>query len=143
MRIFKNHEERIAQTGVVSGGMAQYINALVEETEKTKAWVGSLMRESQEQEKVLRQHEMGQRVLAEVIRRITVQQEQQQAQPPQEKTITGPGPTVTEIDDDGDQDRLDFLGGPNPHEGPPNSGTGHVTSKGPRIRKQKTIGKRE
>ena len=137
VRIFKNHEERIAQTGAVSGGMAQYINALVEETEKTKAWVGSLMRESQEQEAVLRQHEMGQRVLAEVIKRIVVQQEQQQSKPPQGQTITGAGPTVTEVDDDHDEDRLDFLGGPNPHEGPHNSGTGQVTTKQPQVRKHK------
>ena len=54
VRIFKNHEEHIAKNGLVSEGMAQYINALVEETEKTKLWVGSLMRESQAQEDVLR-----------------------------------------------------------------------------------------
>ena len=89
VRIFKNREECIAQTGAVSGGMVQYINALVEEAEKTKAWIGSLMRESQAQEEVLRQHEMGQQVLAEVIRRIVVQQEQQRSEPPQDQAITG------------------------------------------------------
>ena len=60
----------------------QYINALVEEAEKTRTWVGSLMRESRAQEDVLLQHEMGQQVLAEVIRRIAVQQSQQ-SQPPE------------------------------------------------------------
>ena len=143
VRIFQNHEERITQTGVVSGGMVQYINALVEEAEKIKAWVGSLMMESQAQEEVLRQHEMGQHVLAEVIRRIAVQKEQQQSHPPQGQTITGAGPTVTEVEDDDDPDRLDFMTGPNPHEGPPNGGTGQVTSKPPRVRKQKTIAKRK
>ena len=137
VRIFKNHEEHIAKNGFVSEGMAQYINALVEESEKTKAWVGSLMRESQAQEDVLRQHEMGQQVLAEVIRRIVVQQTQQQSQPQQGQAITGTGPTVTEIDDNDDPERLDFLRGPNPHDGPPNGGTGQVSSKGPRVRKSK------
>ena len=122
--------------------MVQYINALVEEAEKTRAWVGSLMRESQVQEDVLRQHEMGQQVLAEVIKRIAVRHEHQQSQP-QGQTIAGAGPTVTEVDDDHDEDRLDCLGGPNPHEGPPNGGTGQATSKGPRVRKQKVIAKRK
>ena len=80
--------------------MAQYINALVDESEKTRAWIGSLTRESQAQEAVLRQHEMGQQVLAEVIKRIAVQQEQQQSQPPQGQAIAGTGQTVTEVDDD-------------------------------------------
>ena len=116
---------------------------LVVENEKTKAWVGNLMRESQEQEDVLRQHEMGQHVQAEVIRRIVVQQTQQQSQPPQGQAITEAGPTVTELDDDEDPDRLDFLTGPNPHKGPPNGGTGQVTSKAPRALKQKVIAKRK
>ena len=64
-------------------------------------------------------------------------------QTPRGQTITGAGPTVTEVDDDHDEDRLDFLGGPNPHEGPPNGGTGQATSKGPRVRKQKVIAKRK
>ena len=143
VRIFQNHEEHIHSHGVVSEGMAQYINALAVENEKTKAWVGSLMRESQAQEDVLRQHEMGQQVLAEVIRRIVVQQEQQQSQPQQGQTITGTGPTVTEVDDHEDPDRLDFMTGPNPHKGPPNGGTGQVTSKAPRAPKQKVIAKRK
>ena len=123
--------------------MAQYINALVEENEKTKAWVGSLMRESQAQEDVLRQHEMGQQVLAEVIKRIVDQQGQQQSQQPQGQARVGAGPTVTEVEDDQDPDRLDFMTGPNPHKGPPNGGTGQATSKGPRVRKEKVIAKRK
>ena len=144
VRIFQNHEQHIRKNDVLSEGMAQYINALVEENEKTKLWVGSLMRESQAQEDVLRQHEMGQQVLAEVIRRIVVQQEQRQPQQPQQgQTISGAGPTVTEVDDDQDGDRLDFLGGPNPHKGPPTGGTGQVSSKAPRVRKQKMMTKRK
>ena len=143
MRIFQNHEQHIEKHGVVSEGIAQYVNALVEESEKTRALVGSLIRESQAQEEVLRQHEIGQQVLAEVIRRIAVQQTQQQSQPSQGQAIAGGGPTVTELDDDDDPDYLDFLGGPNPHDGPPTGGTGQVTSKPPRAPKLKTIAKRK
>ena len=143
MRIFQNHDEHIRKNGLVSEGMAQYINALVVETEKSKTWVGSLTRESQAQEDVLRQHEMGQQVLAQVIKRIVVQQEQQHSQPPQGQATVGAGPTVTEVDDDQDSDRLDFMTGPNPHKGPPTGGTGQVSSKGPRVRKQKEIAKRK
>ena len=144
VRIFKNHEERIALTGFVSEGVAQYINVLVQENEKTKAWVGSLMTESQAQEEVLRQHEMKQQVLAELLKWIVVQQEQQQpTTPPRGQAITGTGPTVTEVDDDDDPDRLDFLVGPNPHKGPPNGGTGQITAKPPRTRKHKTTPKRK
>ena len=114
VRIFQNHEQHIRKNDVLSEGTTQYINALVEETEKTKAWVGSLMRESQAQEDVLRQHEMGQQVLAEVIRRIVVQQTQHQSQPQQGQAIAGTGPMVTEVDDNEDPDRLDFLTGPDP-----------------------------
>ena len=63
----------LAAADAVDGftGYFYKFDALVEENEKTKAWVGSLMRESQAQD-VLRQHEMGQQVLAEVFRRIVV-----------------------------------------------------------------------
>ena len=77
------------------------------------------MRETQAQELVLQQHEMGQQVLAEVIKRMVGQREHQQSQP---QCQVGAGPTVTEVEDDGDPDRLDFMGGPNPHKGPPNGG---------------------
>ena len=41
VRIFQNHEEHVATNGDVSERMVQYINALIEETERTKAWVGT------------------------------------------------------------------------------------------------------
>ena len=90
----------------MSEGIALCINVLVEKPRMLS--IDSLMRESRAQE-VLRQHEMGQQVLAEVIRMIVVQQTQQQSQPQQGQAIAGTGPTVTEVDDDQDQDRLDFL----------------------------------
>ena len=83
VRVLKNHEQHIANQGLARQETAQYLNVLAQENEKTKAWVGSLMRESQAQEEVLRQHEMGQHVLAEVIKKIVVQREQHQSQPPQ------------------------------------------------------------
>ena len=98
------------------------------------------MRETQAQELVLRQHEIGQQVLAEVIKRIVVQWDLQQSQP---QCQVGAGPTVTEVEDDGDPDRLDFTGGPNPHKGPPNGGTRQATIKPPRTRKRKEIAKRK
>ena len=141
VRVLKNHEQHIANQGVARQETAQYLNVLAQENEKTKAWVGSLMRETQAQEQVLRQHEMGQQVLAEVIKRMVGQHGHQQSQP---QCQVGAGPTVTEVDDDGqDPDRLDFLGGPNPHKGPPNGGTRQVTIKPPRTRQRKAMAKRK
>ena len=143
VRIFQNHEEHIATNGVVSERMAQYINVLIQESEKARLWIGSLTRESQAQEEVLRQHHVGQQVLAEVIKLIVAQQAQPQWQPPQDQAITGAGPTVTVVDDDEDPDRLDFLGGHDPHSGPPNSGSGQLTTKPPRAPKPKKTTKRK
>ena len=55
-RVLQNHETNIAKTGVVSQGMVQYINALVEEIEEKRLWIGSLISAFQEQSQVLRQH---------------------------------------------------------------------------------------
>ena len=74
------------------------------------------MRESQEQTRVLRQHELGLQVQAEVIKVVANHQQQ----PPQ-RGATGTSPTVTEVNDQ-DGDHLDFLGGQNPNTGPPNPG---------------------
>ena len=131
--ILQTHQQHIARTGTVSQEMAQYINALIEENEKKREWITSLMKETQAQQEVLRQHELGQQVLAEVIRRIANQQHQHDHQ--QGQGITGTGPIVTVVDDD--DERLDFLGGQNPHEGPPIIGTGSMTIKAPRAPKPK------
>ena len=140
--IFQNREKYIVRNGAVADEMAQYINALIEDAEKKRLWIGNLMKESQAQE-VLKQHHMGQQVLAEAMKRYVFQREQQQQQPQPSKAITGAGPPVTEVDDDDDLDRLDFMGGPNPHKGPPNSGTVQITAKPPRTRKHKTTPKRK
>ena len=58
-RILLNHEEHIHQTGVASQEMAQYINALIEESQKKTLLVGSLIKENQEQNRVFQRHEIG------------------------------------------------------------------------------------
>ena len=58
----------------------KYINTLIEENEKAKLWIGNLMKESQAQEEVLRQHNMGQPVLAK-IKQLMNQQGQHKSQP--------------------------------------------------------------
>ena len=139
VRIFQNHEKYIGRNRAAADEMAQYINALIEDAEKKRLWIGNLMKESQAQEEVLRQHHMGQQVLAEVMKRFVFQQEQ--PQPSQVVPVTGP--TVTVVEDNDDPDRLDFMRGQNPHEGPPNGGTGQITTKPPRTRKHKGIPKRK
>ena len=47
VRVLKNHEQHIANQGVARQETAQYLNVLAQENEKTKAWVGSRMRETQ------------------------------------------------------------------------------------------------
>ena len=127
-RIFQAHEEHIVKTGAATQEMAQYINALIKENENKTVWISSLMRESQEQTQVLRQHQLGLQVQAEVIKAV-VNQEQQQ-------TATGTGPTVSEADVQ-DSDRLDFLGGQNPNTGPPIISRRKRLTKHPRALKSK------
>ena len=140
VRILQAHEQYIVNTGSITQGIARNVVELSKDNEKNRLWIGELMRETQAQTQVLRQHEMGQQALAGVIKVMMTQQHDQQ--PQQQQTVTGSGPIVTEVDDD-NGGILDFTGGPNPHKGPPNSGTGKTTSKAPRTRKPKTIAKRK
>ena len=87
------------------------------------------MRENQEQNQVLQRHEMGQYVLAKVLKEVANQQSQQ----PQPQTVTNIGPAVTEVD----EDALDFLSGQNPNTGPLIGGIGPMTIKGPRAPRRK------
>ena len=141
VRVLRNHEQHIANSGAASQNMVQYINALVEENEKKRAWIGTLISEFQAQSQILRRHEMGQQVMAEVIK--DMMRQQQQPQQSQGQTVTGSGPTVTDVEDDEDPDHLVFLGGPNPHKGPPNGGTGQLVTKPPRFPKRKVVAKRK
>ena len=123
-RILLNHEEHIAKTRTASEQMAQYINALIQESEKNHLWIGNLIKENQQQNQVLQRHEMGQYAIAEVVKNVASQQQQR---PP---TANGTGPTITEPGEDGAV--LDFLGGQNPNTGPPIGGIGPMTIKPPR-----------
>ena len=105
-RILLNHEEHIAKTRTASEQMAQYINALIQENEKNHCWIGNLINENREQNQLLRRHEAGLQVQAEVIKIVADQQQH----PPQTQTVQGSGPTVTVVD----EDHLDFTGGQSP-----------------------------
>ena len=128
VRIFQAREEHIVKTGAATKEMAQYINALIRENANKTVWISSLMRDSQEQTQVLRQHELGLQVQAEVIKTVVNQQQQQTA------TVTGP--TVSEADDQ-DSDRLDFLGYQNPNTGQPIISRRKRLTKHPRALKSK------
>ena len=117
VRILQTHEEHMAKTGAATQEMEQYINALIEENANKTVWIRSLMRESQKQTHILRQHQLGLQVQAEVIKVVANQQQCQQ----QQQGVTGTGPTVVKVNDQ-DGDHLDFLGGQNPNTGPPNPG---------------------
>ena len=119
VRILQAHEEYIVRTGEATQEMAQNINALIQDSENKTVWISSLMRDSQEKTQVLRQHQIGLQVQAEVIKRVANQQQHPQ------QGVAGTGPTVSEVDDQ-DGDRLDFLGGQNPNTGPPNPGQSGV-----------------
>ena len=80
VRILQTHEEHIVMNGAASQEMAQRINALIEENANKTVWISSLMRESQEQTRVLQQHQLGLQVQAEVIKVVANQQQQ----PPQQ-----------------------------------------------------------
>ena len=81
--ILKIHEQHNTKNRAVSQQMAQYVNALITENEKQTVWIRDMMKESQAQTEVLRQHHVGQQVLAGVIKSMA---NNQQAQPPQQFT---------------------------------------------------------
>ena len=114
VQVLKAHEEFIVNTGTAYQQMAQCINSLVQTSENNTVWISSVMRETQEQTQVLRQHELGLRVQAEVIKSVVNQQQQQQ----QQETATRTVPTVEELDDN-NQTGPGFQNGPSPQTGPP------------------------
>ena len=133
-RILQVHEQHIVSHGTASQEMVQYINALIEDTEKKRAWIATLLKESQAQAQILRQHEMGQQAIAGVIKSMMRQQPYHQEQP-QQTSPTTTGPVVTVIEEDGDV--LNFLGSQNPNSGPPITGIGPLTIKPPRAPRPK------
>ena len=123
------HEQHIVHSGAVTQEMAQYINALIQENQQKSASIASLVNEYQAQTEVLRQHQLGLQIQAEVIKRIMTGEHPQQ-QPRQGVTRTGP--TVSDADDH-DQDHLDFRGVQNPNSGPPNNGPVGVAIQIPQV----------
>ena len=111
VRVLQNHEQDIVRTGTTSQEMVQFINALVQENAKKEMWIGSLMREAQAQAQVLQQHQQGQQILAEVMKRMMEPQQQQEHHPPQQ-------PIITDIDEEGQ----DFQRGPALLTRPPDRG---------------------
>ena len=131
VRILLVHEQHIVDTGSITQGLARNVVELSQDNEKNRMWIGDLMRENQAQTEVLRQHEMGQQALAGVIKIMMNNQQQQ----PHQQTVTGSGPTVTEVDDDNGV--LNFTGGPSPQKGPPDIGSLKMTIKPPRAPRRK------
>ena len=127
-KILQNHEQFITNSGAASQEMAQYINALVQENEKKSPWICALMNEVQAQAQELQQHEMGQQVLAEMLKLVMNHRPSQH----QHQTTTGTSPVVTEVDDTSGAD-LGFRGGPNPNEGPPDIGAFGVMTQLPQV----------
>ena len=120
--VLQAHELHIAQNGAMSQDMARFVNALIQDNETKRLWIESLARANQEQSEVLREHQMGQQVLAEMIKMIMAGQQQSQQPQPQQAAI-GSGPVVSDVDDDQDGERLDFQGGPSQNPTPPDIGS--------------------
>ena len=117
--------------------MEQYINALVQENEQKNLWIGSLVRESEAQTQVLRQHHLGQQVLAEVIKKMARQQPPQQAT---QSPVPSTQPMVTEVDDD--RPSQDFQSGPSPHTRPPDGQLWNLAPEMPQVPMTMEITKR-
>ena len=90
VRVLQNHEKHIFQNCAASQEMAQYVNVLLQDNQNQTMWIASLINEAQAQSEVLREHHVGQHVLAEVIRQ-TMFQQQQPTQQSQGQIITGDG----------------------------------------------------
>ena len=106
---------------MITQEMGQFINALVQDNQNKNMRIDSLTRDSQVHAEILRQHQMGQQVIAEVKKCMMTGHHQGQQQQQPHQGVTGTGPVVTEVDDH-DGDRLDFSNAPSPNAGPPNDG---------------------
>ena len=135
VRVLQNHEQYIATNGVASHEMAQRINALAQESEKNTMWISGVMRETNAQSQAIREQHVKQQVLAEVMRRIVVQAQQQDQQSARATQVT-----VAEVDD---ETGPGFPGGPSPQESPPNPGAFGVVNEIPQIPTSMEIEKRD
>ena len=89
-----------------------------------------MMIETLAQTEVLRQHHMGQQVLAGVIKQMMAGQ--RQGQQLQQHGVTGTGPTVTEVDYN-NETGLNCTNAPSPNSGPPTNGPFCVVNEVPQI----------
>ena len=119
--IMQVHEQYIVRSCVVTQEMAQYVNALIKDNEEKSMRIANLVREFQAQSEVLRQQQMGQQVLAEVLKMTMAGQQPRQPCQQQDFTGTGQSVTVTEVDDVGGTDP-NFPNAPSPNSGPQNNG---------------------
>ena len=119
--IMQIHEQYIVRSGVIIQEMEQFINALVQDNQNKNVRIENLTTEYQVHAEILRQHQMGQQVIAEVMKRMMAGNNQGQQQPQPHQGVAGTGPVVTEVDDNGGTDP-NFPSAPSPQAGPPNDG---------------------
>ena len=76
--------------------MAQFVNAHIPDNERKMLRIESLVLANREQSDVLQQHQIGQQVLAEMIKIFFVSRQQQPQQHQPQQGIAGTGPIVTD-----------------------------------------------
>ena len=115
------HEQFIVRSRVVTQEMAQYINALIRDNQNKSMRIEKLVRESQVHAEILRQHQICQEVIAEVMKCMMAGNHQGQQQP-QPQGVSGTSPIVTDVDEKSGSDPY-FPSAPSPNSGPPSGGT--------------------
>ena len=135
VRVLQNHEQHISTSGLASQEMAQYINALSQANENNAMWIADLMRETNAQSQVIQEQYVKQHVLAEVMKRIVVQTQQQTQQ-----SVRATHVTVADADDETSRG---FPGFPSPNASPPNTGAFGVVNEVPQIPTSMEIERRD
>ena len=101
--------------------MEQYINALIRDNQSKNMRNENLVMELLVQAEILRQHQMGQEVIAEVMKCMMTGHYRGQQQP-QPQGVAGTSPIVTDVDENSGSDP-NFSSAPSPNSGPPSGGT--------------------
>ena len=139
VRAIQTNEQHIAMNGAVSQEMAQFMNALIQDRENKRMWIGSLLSEFQAQAQVIRQREMGQQVLAEMVKMFVFYEHPRQH--PQQQPAGGTGPVVTEVTDV-DGAGQDLRSGLSPHTKPPDGWMWTVVPAPPQVPDSMEMGER-
>ena len=105
---------------MITQEMGQHINALLQDNQNKSMRIESMMKELQVQAEILLQHQMGQEVIAEMMKRMVTGHYHGQQQP-RPHGVAGTSPVGTDVDEDSGTDP-NFPNGPSPHAGPPNNG---------------------